>query len=282
MPLTRRAIILGSTGAGVLVAGIGFWKSKLPRRLRRDASIAPVVEDGQRAFARATITSVDQATTIRSSTQGVAVQSDVDIHRSALPALRRQWGEFLEARLCLDAESYIKWRSSNGYSWHEQAYMESKWKLRENYERYFGPIGDGPFSLEQAFRDFWSKPRPKDLQSPAIVGIATAETGMSAVVGVSRNGHNDLFLSGPFLPEIWYGSIAQTLRCWWRGRIAERDVFASPEAIVAQTAAVCEFSDRTRVPLILDWCFDNEQKRWWLTGGGIQNLPHENYGNIDI
>ncbi|MDY7108630.1 MAG: hypothetical protein SYC29_08325 [Planctomycetota bacterium] len=182
--------------------------------------------------------------------------------------------EFLYYAYCSDTSAdYRTWRSSHGDRLLSTDAMKSEPRLKGMYEILVGePMPDG-VSPEDAFDTLWHVGRTYGDGACMAVSIANEPKGL--LTEFKRLSEGDVkppTLSGEMGPELWVGGISMMANNWWRGAVELAEAIERDgEVIGGYFAAILEFADGCRRPMVWAFFWDPHMDRWQFFGLFITN-----------
>lgn len=273
----KLAAVLITAGAAVAVA-----KGTFARDAQSHAAAELSADDLARRAAKeykqletTPLTSIGSSADIREilETKGSIDAPAPELARQ-LDAVTHLAADFIYWRfVAADPAAYRAWRASRGDRWIDEDRLESARYVRSDYETLYGEPFPGTVpAFDRMFED--SLRRYEGHNRP--VGIASGERGTR--IQIRRiNPQTDAWIAtfqDPALDAYWFGKHNGAMRGWFQGERDFATVYtASPELTVATVAAVTEYQDGSRRPVMLYLFQDPESGKWNIAKVATYNAP---------
>lgn len=227
-------------------------------------------EQGQTAYAAMASASFADAEAIAASLRGAPVGDPESRATSELvDELREQALMFLHARANAEtADAHIRWMDSQGY----------RLKTAPEFESRYGPLavlagraGSDTSTVEAVFRSLWTHP-PSSRAVPTEIAVGPD----AMAIEIASSNHNRGFtgrLRGSLGEQLWHGGSSATCRFWFQPPVSRDEVVERRgEALAAQVGVIGVVPGAERRPIVLQYFWDPERRRWWLDGVSVTNF----------
>ncbi len=282
--LSRRAKVALLGGLALLVVlVVTIWVGARPRK----SVVQQLAEEGALVYADFEMVPLSSEEAILRALQIAPITTGAELARPQhVDGLRQHVASFLYHYYAASASSsdYGEWRSEQGDVLLPIGDMKADPLLPGIYEFLLGsPLSDEQ-NAERVFDKLWKAGREFGHGACQATSVTSTSKGLlMAFKHLTPDDRKPPTLDGEMGAQLWVGGISTRATNWWRPRTSLEQAVARDGGVLGgYLAAIVEFADGTRRPMLWSFHWDSGSQRWQLTNIFLFNFFDERVRPPDI